>query len=532
MRNTYLYGFATFGHPNDYRQSAFVFDKKEIAKNVKIFDLTNAIKVFPNSILYSIRKENIGGAKGISYSIYSFANEMSSMRDGTFIGSSILFTNEIAEENLTVGKLNEFHKLLVEKNTINDVLNVKHSNDFELPKQFFNDFEKVSFLLKPIEDLENFSTSNKQLVVGSRTDQSNLTINFKKALLLLNKYDTIFFTYSNEIITYCQNRNIYSITDEKGFDQEIADFQNEKQQKLLKSISEFEREVQRIDEDKKRAIQEFKTQLDQFKNLHQANAKKISEAEGDISKINQFYEQFIRETNKLIGNLKNNNTKLEEVKNIHNDNKRSFNINLPNLKSPNYITSIEKPKPKGNLHIEHQHQDLEHKSGHRRREEIEQQKEKTYKIDIFKVATLILTFLLIVTWVYFLFFKSNSVDETVVIQNQEQVDTFQQEQEQEQEPDEIAKIEDLKPKSNSTLNENDYKIVAKNLKRNMKLDEVVKVIFTKNPTEIGSNYAGQEDIYSKHLLELNKKSFEEKEGVYLFTNDTIKQIPSYKRNNE
>ena len=244
-------------------------------------------------------------------------------------------------------------------------------------------------------------------------------------------------------------------------------------------------------------------------------------------KLSQFYEQFIRETNKLIVNFKNNNAQLEEVKNIHNDNKRSFNSNLPNLKSTNYITTLEKPKLKGNLNIEQQWQNNELRSGHRRREDVE---DKVYKIDIYKVATLVLAFLLIITWVCFLFFKSNSADETEVIQNQEQVDTVPQEQEQK--PDEITKIEDLKPKSNSTLNENDYKIVAKNLKRNMKLDDVVKVIFSKNPTEISSFYSGQEEIYSKHLLELNRQCFEEKEGIFYFEKDTIRQIPSYKKNNE
>jgi hypothetical protein len=63
----------------------------------------------------------------------------------------------------------------------------------------------------------------------------------------------------------------------------------------------------------------------------------------------------------------------------------------------------------------------------------------------------------------------------------------------------------------------------------MKLDDVVKVIFSKNPTEISSFYSGQEAIYSKHLLELNKQCFEEKEGIYYFAKDTLRQIPSYKK---
>jgi hypothetical protein len=63
----------------------------------------------------------------------------------------------------------------------------------------------------------------------------------------------------------------------------------------------------------------------------------------------------------------------------------------------------------------------------------------------------------------------------------------------------------------------------------MKLDEVVKVIFKNNPTDISTTYSGQEEIYSKHLLELNKQCFEEKEGIYYFSKDTLRQIPSYKK---
>ena len=63
----------------------------------------------------------------------------------------------------------------------------------------------------------------------------------------------------------------------------------------------------------------------------------------------------------------------------------------------------------------------------------------------------------------------------------------------------------------------------------MKLDEVVKVIFNENPAEIGSIYSGQEAIYSKHLIELNKQCFEEKDGLYYFTKDTIKHIPTFKK---
>ncbi|MBK9564532.1 MAG: hypothetical protein IPO37_04910 [Saprospiraceae bacterium] len=61
------------------------------------------------------------------------------------------------------------------------------------------------------------------------------------------------------------------------------------------------------------------------------------------------------------------------------------------------------------------------------------------------------------------------------------------------------------------------------------MDEVVKLIFNKNPSEIGKIYIGQEAIYTKDLLERNKQCFEEKNGIYYFAKDTLRQIPSYKK---
>jgi hypothetical protein len=90
-------------------------------------------------------------------------------------------------------------------------------------------------------------------------------------------------------------------------------------------------------------------------------------------------------------------------------------------------------------------------------------------------------------------------------------------------------IQPLNPAPNSELNENDYRLVAKKLSRNTKIDDVVKLIFDKNPTDIKSHYIGQERIYSNHLLELNKDCFDEKDGIYFFSKDTLRHIPSYKK---
>lgn len=527
--NCYIFAFATFGHPNDFRQTPFKYGNPEIAKQVKVFDLSNAIKVFPNSTIYSIRKESIRSSKLISYSIYSFAQEQASKRDGTFIGSSIILENAIADEQYVLNCLNEFHQKLTENNLNNGILKVNHSKDF-VPISNLSDFAKIETPQIEIVDL-NFNTNNNSLVVYCDTSPSKLAALYSKSIDLLNIYDTIYFTNSDEVAKFVIQKGIFKLIQNVGdkleFEREISNLIEERKRKREQSISEFEREVQRINDDKNRTIQEFKSLIEQGEKIHLENDRKLKESKEDIKKIGQFYDDFLYKTKNLINQLRHNNGKLEEVKQIHNSNKILFNNGISDLKRPNYTTSIAKPKPKGNLHTEHQRQDFEHRSSHKRREERDESEEKSFKIDLYKVATLVLALLLLITWVYFLFIKSNSVDESEVIQNQEQVNTVPQEQEQK--AVEIAKLEDLNPKSNSTLNENDYRIVAKNLKTNMKLEDVVKVIFSKNPTEISSVYSGQEAIYSKHLLELNKQCFEEKEGIYYFSKDTLRQIPSYKK---
>jgi hypothetical protein len=520
MRNTYLYGFATFGHPNDYRQSAFKLDNKEIAKNVKIFDLPNAIKVFPNSTLYSIRKENIGGVAGISYSIYTFANEMTSMRDGTFIGSSILFTNEIAVENVTVGKLNEFHNILIANNTENDKLIVNHSDKFNHSNKFLDDFEKVSYHLKPIEDLENFNSSNKHLVVGSRIDQNSLTTNFKKALLLLNKYDTIFFTYSNEIIGYCQSRNIYQITDEKGFEQEITNIQYEKQQKVLNSISEFEKEKQKLQTDKEEVISNLKSQLANSKNAHIENERVIRESESNIDKIISFYAEFSRKLDDYANQLRSHN-RLEDVRKLYNENLQEFRNSVATLKQPQYTKKIDKVKANSNLHGNYKPQF--NQGYNQSNSDFDRREEKVFKSKRFNnyiIFTAVFGLLWLLTLVYFLWFnKQNKSEiepqiEQTTIPNQQTITHI-----------ESVKLSELNPIPNSKLNGNDLKFVSKEGIKNKTPKQIIEIIFAKNPTDIASHYNNQKEVYEKVLISQNSNCFQNNICIC----DSLLNIPSNKK---
>ncbi|MBK9564531.1 MAG: hypothetical protein IPO37_04905 [Saprospiraceae bacterium] len=212
----------------------------------------------------------------------------------------------------------------------------------------------------------------------------------------MNIYDTIYFTDNKEVAEFVHQKGIFkliqNVGEKRDFEREINNLIEERKRKREQSISEFKREVQRISEDKNQTIQEFKNQIEQSERTHLENERKLKESKEDINKIGQFYDDFLNKTNGLINQLSHNNGKLEEVKQIHNNNKILFNNGISDLKRPNYTTTIAKPKPKGNLQTEHQRQEFEQRSGHRRREEREELEEKGYKIDIYKVATLVLAF--------------------------------------------------------------------------------------------------------------------------------------------
>jgi hypothetical protein len=521
--NINLIAFGTFGNPNGFKQTFFV-GQKELFKSVKSFDLnTNAIKLFANTKIYSIRKEYTNGFNALAYSVYSYAKEQNSDRSGTFIGSSILFTNTIAEEHITISQLNEFHNHLINKNIKNDTLLVNHSDKLSVAKP--KDFDKMDFHLREIENLKFTQNNDRILVVFCNTSDAHLIDFYKKAIDLLNVYDTIYFTESREIAEFVNQKGIFkliqNVGDKKDFDKEIDDLIEERKRKREQSISDFEREFQRINDDKNLTIQEFKTLLEQNERTHLANEKNLKDSKDDVNKIGQFYDDFLGKTKSLINQLRNNNGKLEDVKQIHNSNKMLFNTGVSDLKKPNYITNIPKAKPKGNLVVDNQHQTLNSKSNGSQNEE----RKKKSKIDVFKVVTLILSFLLISTLVYFLFLKADKIAEP--IPNQQVQSTVSNEVSIIEKP--IIELVELNPKPNSELNENDYNIIAKQLNPNTKVEDVVKTIFDKNPTDIKSNYAGQEENYAKHLVELNKNCFEEKSGIYYFVKDTILHIPSYKK---
>ena len=133
-----ILGHATFGHPNDFRQSIIFTNepnKKSQFLSLKVFDLSQSIKVFPGNGIYSVRKESFNNIPFISFSKYSFAQEKKSRRDGAFIGTSIVFKGTLPNIEFILQALEYYHKELKSDNLINSVLQVEHSDEFIRPER-------------------------------------------------------------------------------------------------------------------------------------------------------------------------------------------------------------------------------------------------------------------------------------------------------------------------------------------------------------------------------------------------------------
>lgn len=313
-KNIDLVVFGTFGIPHGFRQT-ILSENKSISSNIKTFDLnTNAIKIFPNTKVFSIRKNQSNGKNIIAYSIYSFAKEKNSDRGGTFIGSSIIFNNCIPSEDLVLNYLEEFHDELIsnKKNVDNNIIQVNHSDQLHLPKKMKTS-EKMALSLKEIDDI-NFSISNKQVLIYSLIKPEL----FKKSLELLNVYDTIFITKSKDIAEFVYEKQLIKLVgNDEDFEIELQKYRVQKEEaqkrRLEQAIDKVQREIYSFDDENHQFNFKINHVIDTERKSLEENRLQINKFQSQYDIDKQQIEHFINQYHNIRDKLNQQKTHLQNV---------------------------------------------------------------------------------------------------------------------------------------------------------------------------------------------------------------------------
>lgn len=518
-QNIYLIVFGTFGNPHGFRQSILTRSNESIQLNVKAFDLkTDAITLFPNSKVYAIRKDVVNGNKALSYSIYTYAKEKNSDRGGTFIGSSILFLNSIPSSYQIVNCLNELQNNLVSNNVNNDTIIVNHSDEF-INLAFPSTYNNLGSNLNEIKDINFHQFTNNNAVVYVKTEQETLVKIFDKANALLNYYDTIYFTESREIATYAQKKGLFKVMELTNFEKEIQKVEEDKIKKLEASINELVNEKITLENEKLRSIENLRNLIDQSEKIHNDNKRRIDESRHELNEVNQRYQVFFSKIDDLIYRLQNGyNT--TDIKAQHNENKRRFIDSMNQIKTNANINRFEAKKNKG----DQQPYGIKYEETTRLKE-TENKSDNSY---IFIGLNIFLFIALTATLIYFLWIKQPEI----IISSepaQQEIQTEIDSPSQNDKPSQIDKINIIDPLNNSELSLKEYRTIAKKIKYGMQLPEIVDIIFINSPNSIKTYYGSQKDPYSKLLVELNKNCFITEGNYVVFHQDTLRHIPSYKK---
>jgi cytoskeletal protein RodZ len=92
-----------------------------------------------------------------------------------------------------------------------------------------------------------------------------------------------------------------------------------------------------------------------------------------------------------------------------------------------------------------------------------------------------------------------------------------------------TKGRDLKPAPNFEMTQKDIAVFANSGVKNKTLTEIVRIVFSSVPTNVGNVYKGQEAEYASMLLGINSPAFQKNGNDYVCTADyVILHIPAYK----
>lgn len=481
--NTTLLAFGTFGSPNGFTQTAFLGNTDICLKE---FDLnTNAIKLFPNTNLTAVRKE----MHGLSYAFYSFAREKGSTRGGTFIGSALYYEGLKAKEGISVEVLKNFHQYLIQNNVTNEEIRVLHSNELDIAKP--QDFDKLE--MNAEEKIPSVSFTKNHLVIYDKNGSSRLNEYLKKAPLLFPKYDIIYFTADEQVAKYVQERGLFFITDSNGFDQEIAKVEEERRQKIHKTLSDLQVESQSLENTKTELIQKIEKELEIQQKKHDENAKKIEDTKGNITKIHHIYKDYKNSIIHLAEELKSTGA-TDIILQKRRELKDKLDNALRSLKQVSNISIISDTRKSEPIHYSNPN----YSNFYNENQEIyslKKQQDKWFKIAFFTGVFAIILVLTMIGLIWWGYSKYNELEKS-----------YKNLEVQLSDNDKTSYVETV-PNISNFLKSEDIEEINKELNLNKdKINEVISTIFEENES-IKKQYEYQAKEYKQMILKENPNAF-------------------------
>jgi hypothetical protein len=526
MQHIDFISFGTFGSPKGFNQ------KSDKNLTYKTFDLNpNAIKIFPNSNLFSLRKDNTNGNNLIAYSIYTYARERNSDRSGTFIGSSFVFYKEISTEEQILRGIIDYHQKLIQnaENVKENVIQVGSSNELKrLPPI---NIKELNTNLRKVENI-NFQACNKDFAIYFDDRGNNLVEFLKGSLELLNEYDTIFFTKDVNIVKYIQEKKLIEITDRDGFYNKIELYRKKKEeeirQKFKQGIDHLERTKIYINSEYSKLNQDLDSNINNYRKVAQdnegilhSNQKRLRKSEEEKKETERSTKSLLENINSIINDLKNHKIDPEKIISKNNIFREEFEL-IKSRISPYYV---ERVKP---IHIP---QNDRNPHNFDKTKNKKNEIEKPQKNENVWVIILIISLLFISIIINGLLYNEKSELETKIenINNSiEENNNIQTNESEKSSENEDSNSGNQWNEPNSILNSNDLKRVNNKFSKNVsiKIDSVVKIIFKLNPTDINEHFKNFQPQYQELLLNKNPNSFF-KSGNDIFWTQELKEIPRY-----
>jgi hypothetical protein len=498
--------FGTFGNPHGFRQTLNNISQSKEFISIKTLDInTNALKLFQNTEMYAIRKDLITNSKSIALSKYVFVKEKNSDRGGTFMGSSILFSNTFSDENNTLEILNDFNNLLVQQNTENNTMLFDHSDKFNVPKSFnFEGLKKPSVFLDKILD---WKTNNKYLVHFCDTNNlQELAETVRFSIEFLNFYDCIYFTCSQEIAKYVNDKKIYELSANKSvLEAKLQKISQETERLRLESISRVLKEIELFFVEQNNKSLRIDEELNRLNQIHTENQKKINKQNSNKTKFHKEIQELEKKSNRLVTEL-NSGVSIDEIKKRIVEYKRSFSEKTNNLVATTNLVSLSSPNEiqrvtSNNYHVGHEHNNYD---------------SNRYKKNSIDVKTFISYGAILIVSIFILLMSYKLIFDEKTSESPHNIEVNIKSPSKFIEP-------------NDKLNESDLKITNLKIKKSksLDLDTIVTIIFKVNPSDITSSYEKYRGQYKDLLKNKNRESFDENNR--LIPDKELIEIPCYKK---